>query len=170
MNIARSLLAACAVAAPIAQAADAPPATANPPPCSAPEHRQFDFWLGDWDVRGPAGKVVGRNVITRLHGDCVVFESWTSANGKVTGTSFNLYNAAGKRWHQTWVDSSGSLLQLDGGLQDGRMVLVSAPAPAMNRITWTPLPDGRVRQLWEASSDNGTTWQTAFDGYYEKRK
>ena len=26
---------------------------AKPAPCSAPEHRQFDFWLGDWEVRGP---------------------------------------------------------------------------------------------------------------------
>ncbi len=169
MNLPRCLLAACLVAS-SAAAADAPPAAPNPPPCSAPEHRQFDFWLGDWDVRGPAGKVVGRNQVTRLHGDCVVFESWTSANGKVTGSSFNLYDAQAKRWHQTWVDNTGSLLQLDGGLQDGRMVLVSAPGATMNRITWTPLPDGHVRQLWETSSDRGATWTTAFDGNYEKRK
>lgn len=88
----------------------------------------------------------------------------------MTGTSFNLYDAATKRWHQTWVDSAGSLLQLDGNLQDGRMVLASAPAAQVNRITWTPLPDGRVRQLWEASADSGATWKTVFDGYYERRK
>jgi hypothetical protein len=26
----------------------APP---SPNPCSGPEHRQFDFWLGEWEVR-----------------------------------------------------------------------------------------------------------------------
>ena len=36
---------------------------AKPAPCSAPEHRQFDFWLGDWEVKGPAGKVAGRNMV-----------------------------------------------------------------------------------------------------------
>lgn len=156
------------LASTVAHAADAP--APGPAPCTGAEHRQFDFWLGDWDVRGPAGKLAGRNRITSLHNGCVLFESWSSADGKVTGSSFNLYDADSKRWHQTWVDSSGSLLQLDGGMAEGRMVLVSAPGAARNRITWTPLPDGRVRQLWEATSDNGTTWTTAFDGYYEKRK
>ncbi|MEO8507887.1 MAG: hypothetical protein ABI593_09675, partial [Betaproteobacteria bacterium] len=33
-----------------AAAADAPKAPARPP-CTAAEHRQFDFWLGDWKVR-----------------------------------------------------------------------------------------------------------------------
>ena len=165
MQLLPRLLAACLLLlAPLAHAADPAPA-----PCTAPEHRQFDFWLGDWDVRGPAGRIVGRNRITALHKGCVLFESWTSANGQVTGTSFNLYDAAGKRWHQTWVDSSGSLLELDGGLQDGRMVLVGAPGEAGNRITWTPLPDGRVRQLWESSADGGKTWKTTFDGYYTRR-
>jgi hypothetical protein len=36
------------------------------------------------------------------------------------------------------------------------------------RITWTPR-DGGVRQLWEVSSDGGTTWRTAFDGRYVRR-
>jgi hypothetical protein len=39
------------------------------------------------------------------------------------------------------------------------------------RITWTPSPDGsEVRQHWEVSSDDGVTWQTAFDGHYRRRQ
>ncbi|MEO8508767.1 MAG: hypothetical protein ABI593_14155, partial [Betaproteobacteria bacterium] len=158
-----------------AAAADAPKAPA-PPPCSVAEHRQFDFWLGDWEVRDPAGKVVGHNQITTLHKGCVLFESW-SGHGGVTGSSFNIYDAERKRWHQTWVDNSGGLLKLEGGFSDGRMVLVSAapaagtsPDAGMNRITWQALPDGRVRQLWETSTDRGVTWKTAFDGFYQKQK
>jgi hypothetical protein len=168
MNLYVACLLLAMLAAGASRAADAP--SPPPAPCAAPEHRQFDFWLGDWDVRGPAGKVVGRNRITPLHNGCVLFESWTSSNGNVTGTSFNLYDAERKQWHQTWVDSSGSLLELDGGLQGSRMVLASAPGATMNRITWELLPDGRVRQLWESSTDRGATWKTAFDGYYERRK
>jgi hypothetical protein len=158
-----------------AGAADAPKAPV-PPPCSASEHRQFDFWLGDWEVRDPAGKVVGRNRITTLHKGCVLFENW-SGQGGVTGSSFNIYDAERKVWHQTWVDNSGSLLELEGGFSDGRMVLVSAapaagtnPDAGMNRITWQALPDGRVRQLWETSTDRGITWKTVFDGLYRKQK
>jgi len=39
------------------------------------------------------------------------------------------------------------------------------------RITWTPSLDGsEVRQHWEVSSDDGATWQTAFDGHYRRRQ
>ncbi len=152
---------------------------AGPPPkapCAASEHRQFDFWLGDWEVRDPAGKVVGHNVLTSLHKGCVMLENWTGAGG-FTGSSLNIYDADRKKWHQTWTDSGGGLLTLEGGWADGRMVLigdtVSADIPGeitVNRITWTPLPDGRVRQHWETSTDKGRTWKTGFDGYYAKRK
>ena len=39
----------------------------------------------------------------------------------------------------------------------------------LNRITWTPNKDGTVRQLWEASTDQGKTWQVAFDGLYRRK-
>lgn len=144
---------------------------AKPAPCSTAEHRQFDFWLGRWEVRGPAGKVAGHNTITSTHNSCVVLENWKGMGG-VTGSSFNVYDAARKKWRQTWVDSTGGVLDLEGALRDGRMVLASTPASktdAINRITWEPLPDGRVRQLWETSADGGTTWKVAFEGYYSKQ-
>ena len=33
------------------------------------------------------------------------------------------YDAASDKWHQTWIDSNGAPLYLDGGLVDGHMVL-----------------------------------------------
>lgn len=154
---------------------DKPVAPAAPPPsCTAPEFRHFDFWLGEWEVRGPSGKFVGRNRIAKAHKGCVIEENYT-ATGGFSGSSLNIYDADRKKWHQTWVDSSGGLLQLDGGLVDGRMVLIgespSAEAEkgmAPQRITWSPLPDGRVRQLWEVSNDGGKTWIVSFDGYYTR--
>ena len=142
--------------------------------CAAAEYRQFDFWVGDWEVRNPAGKVVGHNRIENAHGGCALIEHWASVNG-VTGTSVNLYDRDRGRWHQTWVDSSGGLLELDGGIEGGAMVLtgeaIDAEAPskvARQKITWTLQPDGQVRQLWESSIDGGKTWTTAFDGRYAK--
>ena len=165
IHVALAALVPLLLAAAPAIAAEEP--KAPPPACAAPENRQFDFWIGDWDVRDPSGKIVGHNQITAIHKGCVLLENW-SGNGGVTGSSFNLYDAERKRWRQTWVDNSGGSLDLEGGYADGRMVLSSAPGAAINRITWQLLPDGRVRQLWETSSDRGTTWKTAFDGYYSK--
>ena len=146
----------------------------KPPPCAAPEYRQFDFWHGDWDVRDPSGKIVGRNRIVALHGGCALEENWTGTSGH-SGTSLNVYDSERKRWHQTWVDSSGGVLQLDGGIVGGAMVLRgetmsdTPPKTTLQRITWTPQRDGRVRQLWETSSDGGKTWDVVFDGMYSKR-
>jgi hypothetical protein len=145
------------------------------PDCSAPEHRQFDFWVGDWDVTNPAGKAAGTSHITKILGDCVLHEDWSGAGGG-RGQSFNIWSRADGKWHQSWVSDAGVMLLLAGGLQGGSMVLEGdskGPAGAMvrNRITWS-IVDGnkdRVRQHWMTSPDGGTTWTTAFDGTYRRR-
>ena len=141
------------------------------PACQAAEFRQFDFWLGDWEVFTPGGSRAGTNSISRAYDDCVVLERW-SGTGGLEGSSFNIYTPASRKWHQVWVDSSGTLLQLEGEFANGAMRLqgtgLTAKGPMLNRITWTPRSDGSVRQLWEISTDNGKTWQTSFDGSYRR--
>jgi hypothetical protein len=157
----------------LAQPALGQQAAPSPAPCSAPEYRQFDFWVGDWEVRDPQGQLAGTNSITRILGGCVLHESW-KGNGAMSGHSFNTYDGAGRRWHQTWVDDQGGLLVLDGAYADGKMVLSSTEVPSRreagvmltHRITWERVADGKVRQLWEASKDKGKSWSVVFDGTY----
>ncbi|HEX9565340.1 MAG TPA: hypothetical protein VF981_15270 [Gemmatimonadaceae bacterium] len=144
----------------------------QPARCSAPEYRQFDFWIGDWKVTGANGQQAGTNRIEVMLGGCVLYESWT-ASGPSRGHSFNIYDPGDRKWHQTWVDNSGTLLQLAGGLVNGDMVLegermLPNGASRLERITWTPNSDGSVRQHWQASTDKGMRWQTVFDGMYRK--
>ena len=137
-------------------------------PCSTPEHRQFDFWLGRWEVHAAARPDAppAHNVITSQHDGCVIQESYRSPTG-YTGSSLNYYDPGDGRWHQTWMDNQGQPLVLSGGLQGSSMVLRSDPEGSpLNRITWTPSADGTVRQLWERSGDGGDTWKVVFDGTY----
>ena len=157
----------------VALAQEAGPAVSPAGPCNAPEYHQFDFWIGDWNVTA-GEQAAGTNSIHPVHGGCALQENWQGAGaGGISGSSFNIYDQATGKWHQTWVDASGTLLQLDGGLVDGSMVL-SGPRPAQNgstalhRISWTPNADGSVRQLWEASQDDGGSWSVLFDGLYMK--
>jgi len=149
--------------------ADEPP---PPAPCSAPEHRQFDFWIGDWQVVDADGQVQGTNRITQVAGDCALREEWVGNSG-VPGTSINYFDPADGLWHQHWVGGSGSILDLTGGLQNGSMVLEGERdgprGHALHRIAWTPLDDGRVRQSWTLSRDEGTTWQPVFEGFYSRK-
>ena len=49
------------------------------------------------------------------------------------------------------------------------MVLGTTADPKqIDRTTWTPLEDGRVRQHWESTTDGGKSWSTVFDGYYSR--
>lgn len=148
----------------------------SPPPCTDAAHRQFDFWVGSWDVTGPKGeKTIGRSRVESRLGDCVIHEHWFGGGGTI-GESFNIYNAATGNWEQFWVDNGGTRLHLVGGLVDGRMVLegkhdkpdADSGLFGRERIAWTPNADGTVRQLWESSKDDGRTWAVSFDGLYHK--
>jgi hypothetical protein len=156
--------------------ADPPKPAPTPPPlgCPAAESRQFDFWVGDWDVSDPQGQQVGRNTIKLILHDCVLFENWEGSQGG-SGKSFNLYSTRDHLWHQFWVDARGGMLNLAGGLENGAMVLRGEQAGAngarvLNRITWRKLDADRVSQVWDASKDAGTTWKVLFDGIYVRRR
>jgi hypothetical protein len=87
-----------------------------------PKHHQFDFWIGDWQVHRPDGALAGINRITREYGGCVIHERYATGKG-YSGESLNVYDAARKVWHQTWVDDSGLLLTIEGRWNGKSMVL-----------------------------------------------
>ena len=138
--------------------------------------RAFDFWLGTWDVHEPSGELAGTNRIELILDGKVLQEHWQGTDGS-RGTSFSLHAAGRGAWHQTWVDSNGLLLLLDGDLRDGAMILEGTTpardtpdAQLRHRITWSVVdgdPD-RVRQHWQVSRDDGQTWDTVFDGRYTR--
>ena len=176
----RSLIRSVSLAWTVASAGDiaggqaaAPAPTPSPAPCRSPEYRQFDFWVGDWDVHTPDGKTAGVNRIERILNGCALRETWKGARGS-NGTSLNSWDPGTRRWHQTWVDDDGLVLNLEGGLRAGKMVLLGETVSptgdrALQRITWSSIAGGRVRQLWEKSGDGGKTWEIAFEGIYSPR-
>jgi hypothetical protein len=163
------------IALPLVAALACWPALAQqPPPCTAAEYRQFDFWLGHWEVFTPDGKKAGENTIEAIDGGCALIERWRG-NGGFSGTSLNSWDRGARQWRQHWVDNQGGLLRLAGALDGARMVLAGADAhpgkPGVTlrqRITWTPLPGGEVQQVWQTSEDDGARWTTVFDGRYRR--
>ena len=142
----------------------------NPPPVEA---RQFDFWLGDWEVFTPDGKKAGENHIEKISAGWGLLENWTGAGGGI-GKSLNTWMADRRQWRQFWV-GNGEVLELTGGLNArGEMVLTGTTTTAsggtqLELITWTPDADGTVRQHWQQSTDGGGTWTTVFNGLYRKK-
>jgi pimeloyl-ACP methyl ester carboxylesterase len=141
-------------------------------PGTDPGERQFDFWLGSWEIFSPKGDRIGENRIAREIGGRVLVERYRGRKG-YQGSSFNTYDTATRSWRQTWVDSGGLTLQLSGGVVAGKMVLTGSRGPegaiVHDRISWEPRKDGTIRQLWESSWDGGKTWAVTFDGIYRKK-
>lgn len=170
-----AVLTALAPAAPVRAQEEAPEAPQpGPEPCAGPEYRQFDFWVGEWEVWTErirkAGKKPAHSSITLVEDGCAVQEVYTTEIG-YSGRSLNYYDRRDGKWHQSWIDSMGQPIIQVGGMQGDSMVL-EAPGPegARDRITWTPEEGGKVRQHWTRSTDDGKTWKTVFDGMYHPKK
>ena len=132
----------------------------------------FDFWVGTWDVHlRDTDELIGHNEITRLHEGHVLSENYGTLSGRFSGSSLNGFDHQRGRWHQCWMDCTGLVLDLYGGVVEGNMVLTGEALEGQTeRISWTPFPDGSVRQHWEQSSDERATWTTVFDGLYKPRQ
>ncbi len=148
-------------------------------PCASGPFRDFDFWVGSWDVTQPDGTAAGTNQIEKILNDCALQENWTGTGGSI-GTSLNQYDWQSKVWRQTWVDGQGLRLDLEGGLEGDRMVLRGerpplrpsedgSSTPVLSEVSWTPKDDGSVVQHWRMSTDGGKTWTDAFIGIYRKQ-
>ena len=144
----------------------------NRAPCQlgnpASPYRQFDFWLGEWNVFDQAGNPVGTSRIERILGECVLLENWKGLGGG-EGKSFNTWNPGQKRWEQYWVD--GVPIFFEGHLKDGEMRFRSdgvtrTGARKFRRLTFSKLSGGRVRQFSEASPDDGRSWAPESDFVY----
>jgi hypothetical protein len=150
------------------------PTTAPASPCpSKAEYRQFDFWLGEWDVTDH-GEKIATSSIQNIIGGCVVFENYSQANG-YTGKSFNFYDASLGKWRQTWVDAFGNASEFSGEFRDGAMRYEGETHRAegrrvLRKMILTRLDDNRVRQYSERSLDGGKTWAVAYDYIYTRRK
>ncbi|HXI86025.1 MAG TPA: hypothetical protein VNH64_01095 [Parvularculaceae bacterium] len=146
---------------------------AKPAPCSAAIYRDFDFWIGDWEVFDGTGAKAGDNSITSEEGGCLLVEHWAGAHGS-TGKSLNFYDEAAKKWRQVWV-SKGVTIDYTGGLNEkGEMVLEGTVAyrtgkTAPFRGVWTPLPDGTVEQHFEEFNSETKKWGEWFTGIYKKK-
>ena len=147
-------------------------------PCRyAPEHRQFDFWIGEWSVtKAKDESPAGDSRIELSLGDCVIVENWTSKNTTYAGKSYNVYNTDAKRWEQFWVDNSAGMIHFIGSLKDGAMDFYTEDVVQPDGTTYKrhlrffPLGPDKVHQYSQGSTDHGKTWTDEYDFIYTRKK
>jgi len=141
--------------------------------CCSEVYNHFDFWIGNWNVYDKTDKLVGTNSIIKNYDNCLLQEAWISV-GKNRGTSNNFYDRTDNTWNQIWVDNSGSILKLKGGLIGKVMVLKSKLIESekglyYNQISWTQNNDESVTQLWELYNEKNELITEIFLGIYKKK-
>jgi hypothetical protein len=144
-----------------------------PTPCANDiERHRFDFWIGEWNVTTEGGTPVGTSVIESVSGGCAILENWTSGRGG-HGKSLNAYNPARHQWQQFWIGQDGGVGEYRSSEFDGKSLAFfirdDADSLAVQRLTFTPIDSGTVRQHSEASKDGGKTWTTQYDFFYHRR-
>ncbi len=144
-----------------------------PPPTSGPQvfvcaddaARQFDFMLGDWTVTASgAGDVLSKVTVTRVADGCGLLEVVTPVRG-VGAESLVTYDTGATLWHWDQVSGDGSILSLQGGLQNGEMVMEGDESGASKhmlvRVTW--ISNGvTIHEAAERSAD-GRVWSSWFE-------
>ncbi|MEP6901041.1 MAG: tetratricopeptide repeat protein [Actinomycetota bacterium] len=135
--------------------------------------RQFDFWVGDWDVYNTQGQKAGMNSVQLFSDGCGLLENWKSSVGG-DGKSINFYDAGTGKWYQSWIGTGGGALRYAGNFTDGAMRFegetVANGIKTLQKLTFSKIDENTVRQLFEASADDGKTWTIAYDLKYVRKK
>jgi len=136
--------------------------------------RQFDFWLGEWDLTWTDGGH-GENVITLELDSSVVHEAFNGQPSiQLIGRSVSVFVHRENLWKQTWVDNQGGYLDFTGGLVDDRMLLSRAAVdlegqPIIQRMVWYNITPDALDWNWERSKDNGTSWENLWQIHYQRK-
>jgi len=149
----------------------------QPNPCADPQHKQFDFWVGEWNLTWPGDKqgevVHGTNSIKRILDGCVVQENFSGGDSMhLRGMSLSTYDLESNRWKQTWVDNEGGYLDFIGDFSNGQMILqreaVRNGEKILQRMVWKNISAHELDWSWESSADGGRTWQVNWPIHYKR--
>lgn len=157
---------------------------------SGATYSDFDFWVGEWQVYDlESGILMGFDEVDKAFGGCALRQHWRQMNDRysIAGAARRLDGGSvtalgpGGKWHQTWVDNSGSNISLSGGLDaSGVIVLESEWLEFKSRQGqevrvkykwhWDPQGDGSIHNWGLRASGAGDPieWQKTFDIVYRR--
>ncbi|MGH9442715.1 MAG: DUF1579 family protein [Thermoanaerobaculia bacterium] len=176
------VFAAALTSLPAAAGAATTPTPAPPPvPCSGPEWKQLDFWVGEWNATWPAspGTPAGSatNRIEKILGGCVVSENFEASGASpLIGKSYSTYSPQLKKWQQTWVDNQSSYIDLVGDFTNPGEPVFTVERPGPNgkpvklRMVFKNIQHDSFDWSWERSTDGGKTWTVQWPIRYTRKK
>ena len=164
------------VIAALGACATAPKPAADPvaiaKPCAGAEHRQLDFWIGDWNVAVHSRATPtsdqwsdqrGTQHVTPTLSGCAIEEHFTAAPpAPWAGRSFSAFDVLSHQWRQTWVDDSGGYLAFTGGPDGDAFTFVGEPRDLggvkfQMRMVFSKISHDALHWEWQRSEDGWAT-------------
>lgn len=172
----------------------AQPDVAQSTACLEPQARQFDFWIGDWDIsaksRPPGGGAWAANTawvrtqVRAVLGGCALIEESIDdvvGDTVVVGMSLTSYNRHLRTYQQLWVDSKGfsweylggregedRVLYLESTASNGARIVPFQPTTQI-RMVFSEITETRFVWRYEYSTDAGRTWTRTSEAEYRRR-
>ncbi len=151
--------------------------------CNSLESKQFNFWIGDWDIHqkilNKDGTWLETNAFTSVkpilngcaleehwEGDVKFFWSGMQNIKHMKGFSIRYYNLKKKEWSIHWLDNNSLNMGagVSGNFKNGKGEFFSEPNNAngnsTSRITFSNITKNSVHWDLAFSKDNGKTWTT----------
>jgi hypothetical protein len=161
-------------------------------PCTAPEARAFDFWIGDWDIRqrilrtdGTWLELPARTSVTAALDGCALIEQWQGQVSffwegmqeleAMTGLSVRAYDPSTSKWFIHWMDTRAPRFGAPyvGTFVKGRgeffRELETPEGRRVGRITFSGITADSVAWELAVSSDDRKTWQTLWTMEMQRR-
>lgn len=158
--------------------------------CPEPEARQFDFWLGEWDVQNRNSRpgadrwaATGRatNRVYTVVGGCAVVEHWRGwawpGAGHIVGFSVRAWDPAAGQWELVLLWPMGPPQRFgnpEGRFEDGRGDFYSRfTTPqgdsGISRLSFWKIEPGSFQWNNAMSLDGGTTWDSTWIMHQRRR-
>jgi hypothetical protein len=148
--------------------------------CDTPQHHQFDFWLGDWQVfDASTDKLVAFDRVEKHSEGCIVEQNMTfvtdmyrrpGASYRLSGMSINRYD--GEAWLELWADNQWGAIAMRGSPDSNSAMVLKTITPSRNRdlkIVWENRADGTVRILQYVATPAGSgRWKKYGDLVYRR--
>ena len=103
----------------------------------------------------------------------VIQENFEGGDPPLRGMSVSVFSREDERWHQAWVDNSGSYLDFVGDFDDGKMILQRdgrvEGKTVKQRMVWFDISENALEWNWERSDDEGKTWKVLWNIHYRRR-